>query len=82
MSTDELIAEALRLPPEERARFAEELLASLEEPEDEVARAWAPELARRVRELEDGSVEGIPAETVFSELTKKLEEQRARRVPS
>ena len=40
MSTDELLAETLRLSRRERARVAEELLSSLEEPEDDVAAAW------------------------------------------
>ena len=47
MSTDELLAEALRLTRVDRARVAEELLSSLEEPDDEVAAAWATELERR-----------------------------------
>jgi putative addiction module component (TIGR02574 family) len=50
MSSDELLAEALRLPRDERARVAEELLSSLEEPADDVAAAWADELERRSRE--------------------------------
>jgi hypothetical protein len=37
MSTEELLAEVLRLSRTERARGAEELLSSLEEPDDEVA---------------------------------------------
>ena len=47
MSTDELLAEALRLTRVDRARVAEELLSSLEESDDEVATAWAAELERR-----------------------------------
>ena len=47
MSTEELLAEALRLPRPERARVAEELLSSLEESDEEVAAAWAEELERR-----------------------------------
>lgn len=56
MSTDELLAEALRLPRPERARVAEELLFSLEEPADEVAAAWATELERRSRVAAIGQV--------------------------
>ncbi len=39
MSTDELLAEALRLTRGDRARVAEELLSSMEEYDDEVATA-------------------------------------------
>ena len=38
MSTEELLAQALRLSRPERARVAEELLSSLEEPDDEEGR--------------------------------------------
>jgi trehalose-6-phosphate synthase len=50
MSTDELLAEALRVTPADRARVAEELLSSLEESDEEVASAWTSELERRSRE--------------------------------
>src|SRR3990170_5346140 len=57
MSTDELLAEVLRLARVDRARVAEELLSSLEEPGDEVAAAWATELERRSREVAEGRVQ-------------------------
>jgi Putative addiction module component len=47
MSTEDLLAEALRLARVNRARIAEELLSSLEESDEEVAAAWATELERR-----------------------------------
>ena len=65
MSTDELLAEALRLPRRERARVAEDLLSSLEEPADEVTVAWAEELERRSRN--DGA-DLEPAPPVFVNL--------------
>ena len=79
MSTDELLAEALRLPRPERARVAEELLSSLEEPDDEIAAAWAAELERRSRDVAEGRVAAIPWETVRAEVLKDLEQRRARR---
>ena len=57
MSTDELLAEALRLTRVDRARVAEELLSSLEESDEEVATAWATELERRSREVAEGRVQ-------------------------
>ena len=73
------LAEALRLPRPERARVAEELLSSLEEPDDEVAAAWAMELERRSRDVAEGRVTPIPWETVRAEVLKDLEHRRARR---
>ena len=64
------------LPRDERARVAEELLSSLEEPEEAVAVAWADELQRRSRELAEGKVTPIPWETARSEILAELEQRR------
>jgi len=77
MSTEGLLAEILRLPRAERARVAEELLASLEEPDEEVSAAWATELERRSRVLADGHLQPVAWETVRTEILKDLEQRRA-----
>jgi putative addiction module component (TIGR02574 family) len=82
MSTEELLAEALRLSRPERARVAEELLSSLEEPDDEVAAMWATELERRSRDVAEGRVQPTGWETARIEILKELEERRARRTTS
>jgi putative addiction module component (TIGR02574 family) len=83
MSTEELLAQVLRLPRHERARLAEEVLSSLEEADDqEVAAALAPELERRSREVAEGQVQTIEWGTARAELLKELEERRARRAAS
>ena len=78
MSVDELLAQVLRLPREERARVAEQLLSSLEESEEEVAAAWAIELERRSREVAEGRVQTIDWETARADILKELQERRAR----
>jgi len=82
MSTDELLAEALRLTRVDRARVAEELLSSLEEPDDEVAAAWATELERRSREVAEGRVQPVSWSTARTEILKELEHRRASRTTS
>jgi len=82
MSTEELLAEALRLPRAERARVAEELLSSLEEPADEVAAAWAAELERRSREIAEGRIPTLAWETVRTEILREIEQRRAGRSSS
>jgi len=82
MSTDELLAEALRLTRVDRARLAEELLFSLEEPGDEVAVAWATELERRSREVAEGRVQSTSWPTAQTEILKELEQRRASRTAS
>lgn len=82
MSTDELLVEALRLPRDQRARVAAELLSSLEEVEDDVARAWADELTRRSHDLASGRVQAIPWETSRTSLSNELRQRRAGRPTS
>lgn len=47
-----LLEQALQLSPEDRAKVASELLASLEVEESEVQAAWAAEIARRAADAE------------------------------
>jgi len=83
MSTEELLAQVLQLPRQDRARVAEGLLSSLEEADDEdVARAWAPELEHRSREIVEGKVQTIEWGSARAELKNELEERRARRTAS
>jgi putative addiction module component (TIGR02574 family) len=82
MSTDELLAKALRPPHGERARVAEELLSSLEESDDDVATAWATELERRSREVAEGRVQPTSWQTARTEILKELEQRRAPRTAS
>jgi putative addiction module component (TIGR02574 family) len=69
-TVDEIEAEALSLPEDERARLFERLLLSFEEaaPDDEIAQAWAEDAARRDEAMERGEEPGIPAEEVFRKL--------------
>ena len=68
----ELSARAQALPPEERARLAEELLASLDPHVAEVEQAWGIELRRRIDELERGAVEAMPADEAFVKARRAL----------
>lgn len=57
---NKVLEEALALPADERARVAARLIDSLD-PADEpdVDAAWRGEVTRRVRELDDGTVETV-----------------------
>ena len=70
-SNDSLESQLLSLPQRDRARLAEVLLASLDdehgpEPVAEVEAAWRAEGERRLAELRQGLVAGIPADEVFA----------------
>ena len=82
MSTDELLAEALRLSRVDRARVAQELLSSLEESDDDVAAAWATELERRSRDVAEGRVQTASWSTARTEILKELAQRRASRTTS
>jgi putative addiction module component (TIGR02574 family) len=65
----ELIREAATLSESDRATLAGAMLESLEPaPTAEVKAAWSREIARRVREIDDGTVELIDWEAVRAEL--------------
>lgn len=56
-----ILEEAMRLPPEARAALAGSLLESLDETLDEgMESAWEEEIAKRVNELDSGTVKPIP----------------------
>ena len=66
---NELFQEAARLPERDRATLAGLLIESLEPaPEPDVEAAGSKEIARRVAEIEAGTVEMIPWEEVRAEL--------------
>jgi putative addiction module component (TIGR02574 family) len=71
ISVEELVKRARALSPQDRARLAEELLASLDEESDADAEAaWEQEIARRVDEIKAGRATLIPAEQVFAETAR------------
>lgn len=77
LTTDRIKAEAMKLPPEERADLADWLWISAA-PQEEVKTAWDAEIARRVAEIDAGTVECIPAEEVFAKIDAKLRMAGAR----
>ena len=80
LSSDKVLAAALDLPTDERARLAHELLLSLGESEvdgDEgIATAWADEIARRLQEVRSGAVELVDFEEVDAYVGQRLDELR------
>lgn len=67
----EIVSEAMKLPPRERADLADRLWISVDTPQA-VAAAWDAEIERRVAQLDAGEVETIPFEQVIAELRAKL----------
>jgi putative addiction module component (TIGR02574 family) len=70
---EELSQRALELPPEERVRLAEKILATVHEVDAEVEAAWDQEIQRRLAEIDNRTAKLIPAEDVFAEVRRILE---------
>jgi putative addiction module component (TIGR02574 family) len=74
MTVEQIEAEVLKLPEQAQVELLGRLMRSLAETaaiDPDVAEAWAQEAIRRDKEMESGSVAGIPAEEVFAELRSK-----------
>ncbi len=64
--------DALHLPAQDRAQLAHLLIVSIDdEDEADVSAAWDAELEKRVQEIREGKVKGVPAEEVFARLDAK-----------
>jgi len=65
MNLKEIETEVLHLSEDERADLAQKILISLDLPSvDEAADDWLLEAKRRAKELDEGTVQPIPAEEV------------------
>jgi putative addiction module component (TIGR02574 family) len=69
---EELAKKARSLPPEDRVRLAEELLATVQETDEDVEAAWEEEIRRRVAEIENGTAKLVPADEVFAEVRRLI----------
>jgi hypothetical protein len=72
-----ILEEALRLPFDERADVAAELLRSLDEAEstlsqEEIQRRWAAEITRRANRVLRGESVGRDADEVLASIESKL----------
>jgi putative addiction module component (TIGR02574 family) len=75
---DQLEAEVLDLPGEAREHLVRRLILSLEDQplEDpaDVKAAWDEEISRRIAEVDAGTAEVIPADVVFADIRRRLQQ--------
>jgi putative addiction module component (TIGR02574 family) len=77
-ASDAILAEALKLPEEERARVALRLSESLSGlPDVRANEAWAGEIARRIARLHDGTARTVTADEALSRARARLATRRA-----
>jgi putative addiction module component (TIGR02574 family) len=79
MSTEEVLAAALTLSPDDRARVARELIASLDGAADPDAdSAWTAEIARRVADIDAGRAKLVSLQDVKSRVAARLHRIKSR----
>lgn len=71
MRIEALEAEVLGLPPAERSRLLDRLIASLDV-DPAVEEAWMLEARRRDEEIESGTVQAIPGDLALARLRAGL----------
>lgn len=78
-TVDELIAQVLRLSPDDRARLMRVVSDSMDEgveaPADAEA-AWGEEISRRAQEVLDGTVELVSFEEVKRQMAERARRRR------
>ncbi len=71
-NTEKILAEALELPPIERAELIEQLLSSFEFPSRKSIDAlWAEEVEDRIDAHERGELAATSAKNVFDKISRK-----------
>jgi putative addiction module component (TIGR02574 family) len=68
----ELTERAKALSPQDRARLAEALLATLDPSDADVEAAWDAEILKRIDDIDNGTVQLIPAAEAFAQVRQAL----------
>jgi putative addiction module component (TIGR02574 family) len=75
-NSEQILQQALALPPEDRAEVVDRLLASLQTPPDpNLDELWAREAEDRLDAFDRGELDAVPAEEVLA----RIDRQRAKR---
>ena len=66
---EQVLSEALNLPPSERAQLAERLFSSLDVSQKELERLWAQEADSRIDAYDRGDIKAVSANAVFKNIS-------------
>jgi putative addiction module component (TIGR02574 family) len=70
--SQQILREALDLPPADRAELVEQILASFEFPaRKDIDAAWAKEAEDRISAYDRGEIHSTPASKVFREIDRR-----------
>lgn len=71
-SSEQILKQALALPPQQRAELVEQLLATFQTPPDRyIDELWAREAEDRLDAYDRGELKAIPAEEVFNRIKNR-----------
>lgn len=71
-NSEQILKEALALPPQERAELVEQLLATFQSPPDpRLDELWAQEAESRLDAYDRGELSAVPAEEVFDRIRQQ-----------
>jgi len=70
-SAKDIINQAMALPAEERAIIVEQLLLSLDAPDEELDRIWAEEAEARLDAYERGEIETVSIQEAMAKYDNK-----------
>jgi putative addiction module component (TIGR02574 family) len=69
----EIVKEARQLPYGERTELIEQVIAdTVRNPDPKIDKAWGDEALRRLRDIEEGKVKGIPLDKAFARVRKTV----------
>lgn len=68
MKTGKLGDEVIALPVEERTRFVDKILKSLNPPDEKIDNKWIVTAHQRLEQLRSGKVKAVSGEEVFNEM--------------
>ena len=70
MTVEQIVEEARHWPPEKVGELVGRLSVGLNSSDPETETAWQNEVNRRVEEIQNGSVQGIPLEQSLARIRK------------
>ena len=75
LQSQQILREALSLPPIDRAELVEQILASFEFPaHQDIDAAWAQEAEDRIDAYERGEIGSSPANEVFKDIDRQAKQ--------
>ena len=70
ITLQQIVEETRQWPPEKVGELLNQLTEDLHVSEPDVKLAWQDELAKRIQEIEEGKIQGVPGEKVSARVRR------------